>query len=157
MKVKKFRTSEIIIWNGNAYIPSNAYYRDGIFTSIEPVYVANPAQDELVPIVQAILSKEPVLLPDPTPEDIRTQRDLLPRITGARSWKRLCQYGISYIIELSKKGFLLEMSRLDKRGRWEFDPDKRKTYPRNTDLVVIIQDVLNDLAERPQAKDEGNG
>jgi hypothetical protein len=138
-----------------AYITTHARYKhNGLFTDIEPGYKIHPTQSELVPIVKELLSKRVDVLSDPTPIEIKKRRDLLPRVTGARSWKRLCKNGISYIIELSNQGFLLEMSRLDKKDRWEFDPDKIKTYPRNTDIAVIIQDVLEDLAERSRAKNE---
>ncbi len=147
----EIRIASIIIWNEKAYISTPArYVDDGLFTEIEPVYEVNPTQSELLSVIQVILSKNPEVLPVPAPDDIKARRDLLPRITGARNWKRLCQNGISYVIELSEKGFLLEMSRLDRKGRWEYDPDKHKTYPRDTSLEAIIRDVLNDLAERSQ-------
>jgi len=131
-------------------VPSNARYRNGINTSIEPVLVVNPTLPELSPVVKAVLSVEPVLLPDPTRDEVKAQQDLLPRVTGARSWKQLCQKGISYVIELSPKGVLLEMSRLDAKGRWEFDPDKRKNFVPGTDWSVVIQAVLHDLETRPK-------
>lgn len=115
---------------------------------MEPVHVVSSTQAELVPIVRSVLSTEPTPLPDPTPEEVKAQQELLPRITGARSWKRLCQKGISYVIELSAKGVRLEISRLDKKGRWEFDPDKRRQFPPGTDTAVVIQAVLDDLAAR---------
>jgi len=140
----------IIIWNGKAFVPSNARYRNGIFTDIEPVHVVNPTLTELVPVVQATLATEPALLPDPTREEVKAQQDLLPKVTGARTWKRLCQKGISYVIEQSPKGVLLEMSRLDTKGRWEFDPDKRRNFAPGTDLTIVIQAVLSDLETRPK-------
>ena len=110
------RIANIIIWDNKAFVPSNALYHNGPFISIEPVYILNPTLTELVPVVQSVLLKEPLLLPGPpSREDIKAVAKLLPKITGARSWKRLGQNGISYIIELSEKGYLLEMSRLDKK------------------------------------------
>ncbi len=146
------RSAAIIIWVGKAFVPSNARYRNGINTSIEPIHIVNPTIVELAPVVTSILSTEPVLLPDPTPEEVKVQRELLLRVTGARSWKRLCQKGISYVIELSAKGVRLEMSRLDGKGRWEFDPDKRTQFPPGTDIAVVIQAVLDDLATRPNER-----
>lgn len=144
------RLAAITIWNGKAFVASEGRYRNGIFTNIEPVHVVNPTLNELVPVVQAILSTEPILLPDPTREEIRARQDLLPRVTGARTWKRLGQKGISYVIEQSPKGVLLEMSRLDAKGHWEFDPGKRRNFAPDTDLMTVIQAVLNDLETRPK-------
>jgi hypothetical protein len=144
------RIAAITIWNGKAFVASEGRYRNGIFTNIEPVHTVNPTLNELVPLVQAILSTEPTLLPEPTQEEIKARQDLLPRVTGARTWKRLGQKGISYVIEQSPKGILLEMSRLDTKGRWEFDPNKRKNFTPGTDLTTVIQAVLNDLETRPK-------
>jgi hypothetical protein len=146
--VTKIRMVEIIIWNGKAYIPSNGRVPNGLFTNIEPIYQVNPTLDELVPVIQKVLFSEPKSLPELTHDEIKTQRGLIPKITGARSWKRLGQEGISYIIELTEKGFLVEMSRLDAKGRWEFDTNKRTHFPLDTDISIVIQAILDDLKTR---------
>jgi hypothetical protein len=146
----KIRIAHIVIWEKKAFIPTNARTPSGFFTGIEPVHKVNPILDELFPVVQKVLFSEPKLLPQLTRDGIKTQQGLLPKITGARSWKRLGQKGISYIIELTDKGFLVEMSRLDSKGRWEFDPDKRTTFLPDTDLSVVIQAILDDLKTRPK-------
>lgn len=151
MKKTKIRIASINIWDRKAYIPSNARYENkGPFTDIEPIYVVNLDIADLLPVVLTILSKKPDILPEPTKDEVKERRNLFPKVTGARSWKRLCQYGISYLIELSDKGFLVEMSRLDKKGRWEFDPDKRRTLPTGTNLSVVIHTIFDDLRTRPK-------
>jgi hypothetical protein len=144
----KIQIAQIIIWNDKAFVPSNARVPSGLFTSIEPVFEVNPTLDELVPVVQKVLFSKPKSLPQLTREEIKTQQGLLPKITGAHSWKKLGQQGISYIIELTNKGFLVEMSRLDAKGRWEYDPNKRTTFALNTDLSIVIQAILEDLKTR---------
>jgi hypothetical protein len=149
MMLMDIRLATMTIWDDKAFVTSEGRYRNGIFTNIEPVYVVSPMLKELVPVIQAILSTEPTLLPDPTKQEIKARQDLLPRVTGAGSWKRLGQRGISYVIELSPKGIVLEMSRLDANGRWEFDPNKQTKFALDTDLSVIIQAALDDLNTRP--------
>lgn len=144
------KMSSVIIWEGKAYVPFSAKYRNGIFTDIEPVQIFIPHLDDLVSAVEKVLETEPELLPDPTREEVKIQYNMLPKTTGARSWKRLCQLGINYTIDRSDKGYALEISRLDSKGRWEFDPNKRKIFPPNTDLSVVIQALLDDLATRPK-------
>lgn len=139
------RSAEIVIWGEKAYVPSNARVPSGLFADIEPVFVVDPTLSELIPIVQKVLSSKPKSL---SLEEIEVHRGLLPRITGARSWKRLGEKGICYIIDVTDKGYLVEMSRLDKKGRWEFDPDKRKTFPPGTDLSIVVQAILDDLKTR---------
>lgn len=151
MMKTEIRIVTINIWDRKAYIPSNARYEnEGPFTDIEPIYVVNLDMTDLLPVVQTLLSKKPDILPEPTKDEVKERQNLIPKATGARSWKRLCQYGIAYVIELSDKGFLVEMSRLDSKGRWEFDPDKRTTFPPDTDLFVVIQAILDDLKTRPK-------
>jgi hypothetical protein len=70
------RIAEIIIWDEKAFVPSNAYYRNGIFTNIEPIYMVAPSLSELLPIAQLVLDTEPVLLPDPTKEEVKVQQDV---------------------------------------------------------------------------------
>ena len=142
------RIAQIIIWNGKAYVPSNARVPSGLFMNIEPIFVVDPTEAELIPVVQKVLFSEPKLLATLTHDEIKIQQGLLPKITGARSWKRLGQKGISFMLELTEKGFLLEMSRVDLKGRWEFDPDKRMHFPPDTDISIVIQAILDDLKAR---------
>jgi hypothetical protein len=84
----------------------------------------------------------------PTKDEIKERNDLLPKKTKALSWKRIYQTGIYYIIELSEKGYVLEMSQSQNKGHWEMDPAKRLLFNRQTDLSVIIQAILNDIEKR---------
>lgn len=139
----------IIIWNNKAYIPTPArYVNEGPFTNLEPIYIVNPTQSELVPLVQKMLSKKPATLPNPTPEEIKFRRDLLPKATGARSWKRLSLNGMAYNIVLTDKGLMLDISELDRKGRWIFPLEKQINFPAGTDLSVVIQAMLDDLEKR---------
>ena len=145
------RSAEITIWNNKAYIPTPArYLNEGPFTNLEPIHVVDPTLSELVPLVQNILSEKPKILPNPTSEEIKFRRDLLPKATGARSWKRLSQNGIAYGIVLTEKGLELEISELDKKGRWVFSAEKRMSFPAGSDLSVVIQAMLDDLEKRPK-------
>jgi hypothetical protein len=131
-----------------AYVPSKGIYPSGLFTSIEPVFIVKPTMDDLLPIVRQMANTEPKLMPPLTKEGIKVQRDLLPRVTRTRSWKRLGQAGISYLFDIIENWITLEMSKLDDKGRWEFDKSKQKRYPVNTDLSEVVQDILEDLKIR---------
>jgi hypothetical protein len=144
----KHHLCSIIIWQGKAFVPSNGRYDNGIFTNIEPIWVGEPLLTDLCSIVKKLLSTEPKVLPDPTQEDIKIQRDLMPNVTGARSWNRLCKGGINYVIDETERGFTLEFSQLDAKNRWVYDPIKRKSFPLNTDLESIVQELLGDLEKR---------
>jgi hypothetical protein len=147
----KYNMCSIIIWQGKVFIPSNGRYNNGIFTNIEPIWVGEPLVTNLTSIVKAILRKEPKVLPDPTPEELKIRRDLMPNVTGARNWNKLCKGGNSYVIDETERGFTLEFSQLDSKNRWVFDPLKRKTFLLNTDLENIVQELLDDLEKRKTA------
>lgn len=145
------RLVAVTIWNNKAYISTPArYVNEGPFTDLEPIYIVNLSQSELVPLVQTILSKKPETLPNPTREEIIFRRDLLPKVTGARSWKRLSQNGIAYNIVITEKGLVLDISELDSKGRWIFPLEKQMNFPTGTDLSIVIQAMLNDIEERPK-------
>ncbi len=143
------RSAAITIWNNKAYVPTPArYVNEGPFTDLEPVHVVNPTMSELVPLVQTVLSRIPDILPNPTQEEIKLRRDLLPKATGARSWKNLSQNGIAYDIVLTEKELMLEISELDKKGRWIFPLKNQIKFPRDTDLSIVIQAMLDDIEKR---------
>jgi hypothetical protein len=145
------RLVSVTIWDNKAYVSTPArYMNEGPFTDLEPIYVADLTESELLPLVQTMLSKKPEILPDPTPEEVRFRRDLLPNATGARSWKRLSRDGIAYNIVRTENGLMLDVSELDKKGRWIFPLEKQMNFPAGTDLSVVIQTMLNDLESRPK-------
>lgn len=146
--MRKNKRVQIIVIGEKAYLPSDGVYPSGLSTGIEPVLIVKPNMDELLPVVRQMANTGPKLLPSPTKEDLVFQRNLLPKITKTKSWKRLGQAGILYFFDITEDWITLEMSRLDDKGRWEFDKSKQKRYPVNTDMVVVIQDILDDLNSR---------
>ncbi len=143
------RLVAVTIWNNKAYISTPArYVNEGPFTDIEPIYIVNLTQSELVPLLRTILSKKPEALPNPTSEEIKFRRDLIPKATGARSWKRLSQNGIAYNVVITEKGLMLDISELDRKGRWVFPLEKQVNFPTGTDLSIVIHAMLDDLEKR---------
>jgi hypothetical protein len=139
---------QIIVIGDKAYLPSDGVYPSGLSTGIEPIFVVRPTLEELMPVVVKMANTGPILLPSPTKEDLVFQRNLLPKITKTKSWKRLGQAGILYFFDITENWITLEISRLDDKGRWEFDKSKQKRYPVNTDLSEVVQDILDDLKSR---------
>ena len=143
------RSAAITIWNNKAYIPTPArYVNEGPFTNLEPIYVVNLTLSELVPVVQKLLFSKHEILPNPTQQEIKFRRDLLPKATGAHSWKRLSKDGIAYDIVLTEKELTLEISELDKKGRWIFPLEKQLKFPPQTDLSILIQAMIYDNKKR---------
>jgi hypothetical protein len=140
--------ADIIFWNHKAFMPSNIFHNSGMYSCTEPIYILNPSISDLLPAVQTILTTNPLILPDPTREEAQKQWNLLPKKTGAGSWKRLYKEGFCYMIALSDEGYLLMKSTLDLKERWIFKAEDNIIFPPNTDLVLIIQEILGDLEKR---------
>jgi hypothetical protein len=141
----------ICVWRGKAYLPVKAQLESGPFVDIEPVYTADLNVEELLSAVKKVLAAGHPPLPNPTPEEWRKRKGPILRATKARNWKELARIGTSYGIAWTDKGIRVDMSRLDKRGRWEWDPAKTRTFPPDTSLQDVIAVILEDIQSRPEA------
>jgi hypothetical protein len=141
----------IYVWRGRAYVPAQAQFESGIFVDVEPVYIAALVTDEMTQAVQAVKDAGHIRLPDPeTREEFLRRKDPVLAATKARSWKELAQKGASYTVGWTENEVRIDMSRLDKKGRWEYDPAKVRILPPNTALEEIVEIILEDIKTRPE-------
>jgi hypothetical protein len=140
----------IYVWRGKAYLPVQAQFESGIFVDIEPVYTASLNVEEMAFAAEKVLAAGHSRLPDPTKEEWQQHKSPLLTATKARGWKELARTGASYDISWTDKEIRVNMSRLDKKGRWEIDPGKVRTFPPNTPLKDIITVILEDIQSRPE-------
>lgn len=140
------------VWHGKAYIPTQAQYESGIFVDVDPVYIVSLDPDELEQAIQAVKDAGHKRLPDPkTREEFLAHKDPILAATGARSWKQLAKTGASYTIGWTDKEIRIDMSRLNKKGVWEFDLEKVKKLPPDAPIEQIVEIILEDLKARPEA------
>jgi len=144
----KVSVTSIYIRKDKAYIPVNAQTDSGLFMGIEPVFICDLALDELSNNLQKVRDFGHPYIQVRTSEESKKYSDSILKAIKAKSWKELARTGYSYTIEWSDKGVLIEMSRLDKQGRWEFDPKKAKRLPIDTALKDIVQIILDDYWSR---------
>lgn len=71
-------------------------------------------------------------------------------VTKARSWEELAKTGAAYVILGSDKEIRVEMSRLDRKGWWEFAPEKRRIFPPDAPLEEIVAVIFEDIRSRPE-------
>jgi hypothetical protein len=135
----------ICAWRGRAYLPVAAKLESGGFVDIEPVYTADLNLEALEVAVGKVLAAGHPRLPSPTREEWRKRKDPLLAATGTRSWKELAQVGVSYVIGWTAKEIRIDMSRLDKRRRWEYDPSKVRILPPATPLRDVVAIILEDI------------
>ena len=145
----------VYIWQGQAYIPTQARYESGIYIGIEPVLVVGLNASELILAIQIIKGTGHKLLPEPkTREEFLAsevgKKDPVLEATGARNWAQLAKKGASYTIGWTEHEIRIDVSRLDKKGRWEFDPEKAKKIPPTTQLSEVVIIILDDIKSRPE-------
>lgn len=140
----------IYVWRGKAYLPVEAQYESGIFVDIEPVYTANLNIVEMLAAVEAVLSAGHPLLLMPTREEMQQRKDPVLAAIKARNWKELAKTGAAYTIDWTDKEIRVDMSRLDRKGRREYDPEKARVFPPDAPLSEIIAVVLEDVRSRPE-------
>jgi hypothetical protein len=149
-----FRGVGIIIWNNRVYIPSTATCYSGIIIQVEPVYNIGFDVAEIVEAIRKVLSSldNQTRIPDPTRDEWKNRKDPVLLATKAKNWKALAKNGHSYGIEWLEQNISLTFSRLDKKGRWEIDSEKTKTYPLNTSTDDIVNTILDDLKKNQKDK-----
>ncbi len=137
------------VWKQKAYIPVQDQYESGIFVGAEPVYISSLSLNDLVKVVQEVQAIGHKKLPIPkNREEIIVRKDPVLKATGARSWKELARSGSCYSIDWTEKQVRIDMSRLDKQGRWEYDPNKVTILPPDAPLEEIVQIILKDINDR---------
>jgi hypothetical protein len=140
----------IYVWRGRAYVPTQAQYESGIFVDVEPVYIAALIKDEIMQAIQAVKETGHIRLPDPeTREEFLRRKDPMLAATKARSWKELAKKGTSYTVGWTEYEVRIDMSRLDEKGRLEYDPEKVRILPPDTTLGEIVEIILEDIKTRP--------
>ncbi|GEM_PF-1574977 len=146
----ELRVVVIDIWRGKAYLPVQARYETGGSMDVEPVYMANLTAEELIVAMEKVLAAGHPRLPALTREEIRHRADPVLKATSARTWKELSQTGASYVIGWSDKETRIDMSRLDKKGRWEYDLAKTRILPSEAPLKDIAVIIMDDIRSRPE-------
>ena len=148
---KQVHVVGIYVWRGKAYLPTQAQYESGIYVDVEPVYIVNIQAEYLSEAIQKLQATEHDRIPDPkSREEFLARKSPILLATGARNWKQLAKSGASYDITWSKDEVRINMSRLDKKGRWEFDPNKVRILTPNTPIEMIVKIILEDLKTRPE-------
>jgi hypothetical protein len=62
----------------------------------------------------------------------------------------LAKGGASYTIQWGKDDIILYISRLDRKGRFEVDPAKTRTFPKDAALRTLADAILQDVHSRPE-------
>jgi len=139
------RSASIIYYQGKFYIPSSVESESGIIIDAEPVYVTGVDSSEMEKVIENVLLTPRPRVPDLSREEWKKRKDPILIATGAKSWKELARKGSSYNIGWSDKQKRLDIARVDKQGKWEFDPGKVRVFSVSTPLETILKIILDDV------------
>lgn len=140
----------IYIYENKAYLPTIARIRTGGWFDMEPVFICDLDAKKIVSIIEGLVARGHIVAEPTDPEMGNLRQGAVLRATKTNSWKELANKGISYNIDCSQDQIRIDMSRLDEKGRWEFDPNKVQILPRDTSLEVIVDLILRDIRRRPE-------
>jgi hypothetical protein len=141
----------VFVRRGKCYTCMLAQTEAGFYVDSEPVFVTDLVADALLSALERVIALGHPKIPTPTPEEMRKQIGPIPSAIGVNSWKKLAQGGAAYSIQWNPdKSITLFMSRLDKKGRFEWDPAKTHTFPEDTPLRTMVEAILEDVRSRPE-------
>lgn len=143
-----FFWGSVIICNDKAFISVEGKTDSGLYVDMEPVFVSNVSIEEIksnLAKVQAFGHPRVQIL---SSEDRNMAAKVMLKATGAKSWKELGRTGFCYTFSGNESYIFLQISRLDKKGRWEYDPEKEHTFPLDTPLDEVIQIIIDDYHSR---------
>jgi len=139
------RSASIIYFQGKFYIPSRVESESGVIIDAEPVYVIGVDMGEMEKVIENVLHTPRPRVPDLSRDEWKKRKDPVLIATGAKSWKELARKGSAYNIGWSDKQKRLDISRVDKQGKWEFDPEKVRVFSVSTPLETILKIILDDI------------
>ena len=151
-------TAYIYFFDKIALIPTNDRFENGMIIEVEPIYKINIKKEELVEIVEKLRAREPKIWPNPkNNEEFNKIVAKVYRIAKYSSWKRFYQETKSYSIDWVKKGsekFIeVYVGQWQKEGYMGADSSQTKRYPFNTNIDLIIQEILDDYFRKTGLKE----
>jgi hypothetical protein len=148
--IPKFETATIYVCNGVAYLPTQNRYETEQAVDINPVYVCDLHQSQIVGVLEKILNTQKVRLPKPESMTYIYQQasKVILNATKKRSWMQLAKDCCVYMVTWRQEETIISASQLDKNGRFEFPTSLQKRYPSNTTLGELVNIILDDLKTR---------
>ena len=148
--------ANLLVRRGKGYLPTQALIVGGPYVLVEPVHVAKLDVEDIMQALTQVIALGHPRFPNFTKEEWQKRKDPVLQAAGVRSWKELAKGGASYAIEWHEEGITLYMSRLDPKDRFETDPAKTRTLPKNVPLELIVEAVLDDVRSRPELLDSND-
>ena len=143
-------SASILVWKGNAYLPTLAPYEHGGHIDVDPVIITTPDMENLIPAIEKSLERNSNQKTIQADYDVSSKSPML-NATKARSWYKLADTGASYAIDWTDDLITVYMTLPGKKNKFMFDRDKTQEFPPDTSIKDILTVILNDIHSRPEA------
>jgi hypothetical protein len=150
----KIKGASVIIHRSKAYIPVEAEIEGGPYVAIDPVFISNLLEDDMVEAFEKVIAAgHPKIDPPATPSEWRRRRDPVLAATRVRSWRQLDKESAFYGIWWHDGQVTLYLHPLDQDRAPLMVRDRVRTFPADTSLRTIVKTILTDVRKLSQVGD----
>lgn len=139
----------LVVWNGKAYLPTLAQLESGIWVHLDPIFSAPINSEALVPLIEKLKAGGHSQLPNMSKVELEKRKYPLLKATGAKSWRELTSSGVSYLVNWTDREVRVDMTYVDKKGRWLNDPKKVRLLALDALLETILATIFEDIRSYP--------
>ncbi len=134
----------IFMVKDKAYLPCFGIYPSGIITHINPVYICDINENELVAYIKKVIDSGVQQLAEISAEEWKSQKKPLLEATRLKSWKELAKNSIGYGLEWVDQSIILTFSSSIKNDRQEIYTSKTLSFRIDTPIKEIVTLILAD-------------
>lgn len=146
------RVAGVIVRGDKAFACVLGRTEAGFYVDMDPTYVTGVETDGILEILEQVIGWGHPEVPTPSLEEQRRRKGPILVAAGVSSWKKLAEGGISYLISWRADAAIeLFCSRLDRKGRFEWDPGRTRLFPGETPLREVVEAILEDVSSRDKA------
>lgn len=126
-----------------AYIPCNLKLPTGIYITTEPVYITKIDITDICYAINKVLDHGYPTV-NVSRDELNFHTSAVLRAAKCKSWKALARNGRAYTISWFDNQISVDVSRLSTKGKWEFDPNKKRIFSSSTSLESISEIIIKD-------------
>ncbi len=138
----------VIVYETKAVVPTMALIDAGFYFQIEPVACSDLSVPGLTAALRAITASGNPHIPAMTHDVFKQRVDPVLHALKVRSWLALTKKGASFAIFWRDQQTVVSVSRLDKRGRFENDPEHERRLPADAPIEAVAEAIIDDLRRR---------
>lgn len=140
--------ASVIVYETEAVVPTTALTDAGFYFQVEPVACSDLSVIGLTAALREITASGNPHIPSLTHDEVKQRVDPVLHALKVRSWLALAKKGASFGIFWKDQQTVVSVSRLDKRGRFENDPEHQRRLPADAPIEAVAEAIVDDLRRR---------